>query len=394
MRARQASRAAVAEAAAGPEEPEGPATPTAVGDLARAWDAVWGDDEDRMVDFLSAEASEQDKEEAARLYELLLVNGATAAEGQAKVSELFSVPRVTKLLRPNMSLGKGLTFDLHGDIDGRSWDFLKAADRREAMTRIREQRPYLVIGSPPCTAFSQLSDRWNYRRMHPEVVKRRRVEGRMLLEFAAQVYREQLAGGRHFLHEHPASASSWHEPCIQRLCSAPGVHEVVGDQCRFGLQSPGENGKLGPAKKATRFLSSAAGVLRALGRRCQGDHVHVQLLGGRRAAAAAVYPRGLCRAILRSIEAQRRRERREPLGVARAQATGAGVYSLEERTGEDEAVKLASRAVEPSSRLCKVTFSSLQETDVVPEPDQTRVGDEAEMLLEFGEGVYWDENTG
>ena len=218
MRARQASRAAAAEAAAGPEEPAGPATPTAVGDLARAWNAVWGDDEDRMVDFLSAEASEQDKEEAARLYELLLVNGATAAEGQAKVSELFSVPRVTKLLRPNMSLGKGLTFDLHGDIDGRSWDFLKAADRREAMTRIREQRPYLVIGSPPCTAFSQLNDR--YRRMDPEVVKRRKVEGRVLLEFAAQVDREQLAGGHHFLHEHPAAGTNRaFSACAARLGS-------------------------------------------------------------------------------------------------------------------------------------------------------------------------------
>ena len=146
-----------------------------------------------MLDFLSAHASEQAKEEAARLYELLLVSGATAAEGQAKVSRLFSVPRITKLLRPSMSLGKGLTFDLHGDADGRSWNFLLAADRREALARIREQRPYLVIGSPPCTAFSRLNDGWNYRRMDPAVVLRRNVEGRVLLEFAAQVYRLQLA---------------------------------------------------------------------------------------------------------------------------------------------------------------------------------------------------------
>ena len=89
---------------------------------------------------------------------MLLVNGASAAEGQAKVSELYSVPRATKLLRPSMSLGKGLTFYLCGDIDGRSWDFLKATDRREAMARIREQKPYLVIGSPPCTAFSRLNE--------------------------------------------------------------------------------------------------------------------------------------------------------------------------------------------------------------------------------------------
>ena len=92
------------------------------------------------------------------------------------------------------------------------------------------------------------------------------VAGRVLLEFAVQVYREQLAAGRHFLHEHPASASSWAEPCMRRLSSAPGVHEVVGDQCRFGLLSPGEHGEPGPAKKPTRFLSSAGGMLRALRR--------------------------------------------------------------------------------------------------------------------------------
>ena len=34
------------------------------------------------------------------------------------------------------------------------------------------------------------------------------------------------------------------------------------------------------------------------------------------------------------------------------------------------------------------------DTEVFPGPEQTRVGDEAEMLLEFGGGAYWDENTG
>ena len=136
------------------------------------------------------------------------MNGASAVESQAKVAELFSVPRVTALLRPGMSLGKGLTFDLRGDADGRSWNFLLAADRREALTRVRAQKPYLVIGSPPCTAFCQLNQRFNYKRMRPEEVQRRMVEGRVLLEFAAQVYRLQLAGGRHFVHEHPLAATS------------------------------------------------------------------------------------------------------------------------------------------------------------------------------------------
>jgi hypothetical protein len=330
-------------------------------------------DDDRMVDFLSAELPTELKLEATQLYELLLVSGASAVESQAKVAELFSVPRVTALLRPGMSLGKGLTFDLRGDADGRSWNFLLAADRREALTRVRAQKPYLVIGSPPCTAFCQLNQRFNYKRMRPEEVQRRMVEGRVLLEFAAQVYRLQLAGGRHFVHEHPASASSWAEPCMQRLRCTPGVSEAVGDQCRFGLRSAGEHGALGPAKKPTRFLSSAGCVLRELGRRCLGDHTHVRLLGGRRAADAAEYPRGLCRALLRGISAQRQREGRDPLGVARARAAGTGIYEL----ARDDAPGLAPVA-----------------SEVRPDPEQTRVGDEAELLLEFCAGDVWDENTG
>ena len=86
-----------------------------------------------------------------------------------------------------------MTFDLHGDADGRRWNLLLAADRREALARIRRQKPYIVIGSPPCTVFSRLNEGWNYKRMRPEEVHRRKVEGRVLLEFSVQVYRMQLA---------------------------------------------------------------------------------------------------------------------------------------------------------------------------------------------------------
>ena len=38
-----------------------------------------------------------------------------------------------------------------------------------------------------------------------------------LLGFALEVYQMQLDAGRHFLHEHPASASSWQVAGVQRL---------------------------------------------------------------------------------------------------------------------------------------------------------------------------------
>ena len=80
------------------------------------------------------------------------------------MAELYSPPRVTAELGrlPNMSLVAGSTFDLRADVHGRAWDFTKAQDRHEARARIAAEKPYMVIGSPPCTAFSALNVRWNY----------------------------------------------------------------------------------------------------------------------------------------------------------------------------------------------------------------------------------------
>ena len=112
-----------------------------------------------------------------------------------------------------------------------------------------------------------------------------------------------------------------------------GVGTVVADQCPYGFVSRGPDGSPLPAKKATRFMSSAPALLEALGRRRDGTHRHQVLEGSGRAAAAARSPAGLCRAILRGAEEQRRREgRHAPAGVRQLQASGLGVFELR-RTG-------------------------------------------------------------
>ena len=75
--------------------------------------------------------------------------------------------------------------------------------------------------------------------MDPKDVAQKLQEGRLHLEFMAGIYRELLRNGRHFLHEHPAKAFSWKEDAIAKLRSNPGVHEVVCDQCQFGLTTKG-----------------------------------------------------------------------------------------------------------------------------------------------------------
>ena len=48
-------------------------------------------------------------------------------------------------------------------------------------------------------------------------------QARTHLEFACRMYAKQYRAGRVFLHEHPDTAQSWKEPCIQKLMGMPGV---------------------------------------------------------------------------------------------------------------------------------------------------------------------------
>ena len=61
------------------------------------------------------------------------------------------------------------------------------------------------------------------------------VEDRAMLAVAVEVYELQLAAGRHFLHEHPTTATGWREPVVECLRRDTRVAEVVGAQCRYGL---------------------------------------------------------------------------------------------------------------------------------------------------------------
>lgn len=66
---------------------------------------------------------------------------------------------------------------------------------------------------------------------------------------------------------------------------------------------------LGPVLKPIGFMSNSPGVARYSSRRCNDDHQHVHLMGGR-AAGAAVYPPELCRAICAGIAEQFNEDKR------------------------------------------------------------------------------------
>ena len=159
----------------------------------------------------------------------------------------------------------GSTFDLHADASGATWDFTKPLDRKRAWDQIRAEEPFLVVGSPPCTMFSSLQNS-NRKRGTTEWKSRRRT-AEVLLTFAAAVYKMQVLAGRHFLHEHPAGATSWSHPSMTKLLATSGVGAVVAHQCAYGLQSSTPGGGRAPAKKPTRFMSSAPAPPAALSKK-------------------------------------------------------------------------------------------------------------------------------
>ena len=114
----------------------------------------------------------------------------------------------------------------------------------------------------------------------------------MHLRFCCRIYREQIKGGRYFVHEHPQTAASWAVPCMRKMVEMPEVHVVNAHMCAFGMKSKDERGE-GFAKKPTKFLTNSGEMARALNRQCPGDHRHVHLMAGR-ARAAAIYPKELC----------------------------------------------------------------------------------------------------
>ena len=65
---------------------------------------------------------------------------------------------------------------------GKYWDFTKASDRREAKETIMQQKPDWLIGSPPCTPFSQLMQ-VNFRKWTDERIQAVLEEGRRHLRF-------------------------------------------------------------------------------------------------------------------------------------------------------------------------------------------------------------------
>ena len=193
--------------------------------------------------------------------------------------------------------------------------------------------------------------------MPPEQVAARLKEARTHLEFVVELYHEQLARGLHFFHEHPATAASWKEPCVQALLRDDRVSSVIGDMCQQGMTAPDDQGLHRPVKQPTRWMSSSECILHRLSARCSGDHSHTVLRGsapgyGSRTARAAEYPRKLCKSILRVIASQKLRDghgvpEHVQTSIDQGRSARLGAAEQEATPELQELASLAQAAAEP-----------------------------------------------
>ena len=135
---------------------------------------------------------------------------------RAIVSEIYSASRVTDAARRHARFGiiPGLEMDLTGvdEDDGKPWDFNDPTQRSKAEQLLDQQKPLLRVGSPMCTAFSNIQN-LNKARRDPETAGEGYREGARAPQVVLSPLSEAGGQGQLFLHEHPAGATSRQERC-------------------------------------------------------------------------------------------------------------------------------------------------------------------------------------
>ena len=124
--------------------------------------------------------------------------------------------------------------------------------------------PALLVVCHMCGAFSILQELFNYPTMSEQEVKAKLDEGLDHLRFAVEPCIRQHNAGRMFLFEHPHNASSWATKALGILQSGGGVYKVDFDFCMLGMQAPGDDGGMGPAKKRTGIATNSEAIASVL----------------------------------------------------------------------------------------------------------------------------------
>ena len=140
------------------------------------------------------------------------------------------------------------------------WDLGQRADQVKAEKRLSDVKPHSLIVSPMCLSLSRL------QHAKPDELSELREQGKRHLEFACSPARLQIERGGRVLFEYPLAASE--EPCLWKLRSIDAMRFVRCDQCQFGMTSVDSVVNVGPACKATGFMTNDEYIAEAVDRHC------------------------------------------------------------------------------------------------------------------------------
>ena len=229
------------------------------------------------------------------LLQLSFIYKAQSDEPDA-VMEVFSPPRLVP-----EAVRQGLQASVSLDKDT-GWDANLPEDRLQLQRLMRDHRPVMLMLSPECRMFSILTRNVNLPKMDPLVAEILMTEAVSHVDLCMDLALQQHEAGRFFVMEHPAGASSWKLPSIQRILHLAGVWKINFAQCRYGLTGPAG----GPMKKLTSLLTNMESVANEFqGKQCQCKQqglVHERIEGSykgkRRSRHAQVYPKPLVTALV------------------------------------------------------------------------------------------------
>ena len=226
------------------------------------------------------------------------------ANGDNDVSEVYSPPRIAEMAK-QFGIAAGFSLDLTqvDPHDGQPWDFSIPEKRRRALKMVEESRPFMLILCPMCGPFSTLQS-FGFGKLSEDEQLRRMADAMIHIKFAVELCLKQYAGGRLFLFEHPAGASSWNSEALKLLVNLEGAFKVNFDFCALDMMvgdKPGGEKKY-PVKKRTSIVTNSHAIATVLREaQCPGDHDHAHALNGK-ASECQEYTPKFCRLICEGIK--------------------------------------------------------------------------------------------
>ncbi len=212
------------------------------------------------------------------------------------VSEVFSPPRVAKKAE-EMGMTAGSSFDYET-----GWDLGREDHKRKMWKQLKQEEPELVILCPPCKAFTILQE-LNFGKMDLKKAITLVSCGLDNLQLAMEIAKWQWKRGKYFLFEHPDTARSWNEECVEEVKKLEEVDRGRCDMCAHGMAVTPE----GYNRKPTGIMSNSRMILKEVCLECPGGHPHVALIGGL-AHKAQRYPEKFCQAVIRGLRRQLRQD--------------------------------------------------------------------------------------